>query len=80
MYDFFVRCLTCHYDLRNLTEGVHHCPECGRWFDSNDPATFVAETPIDRSNAWDTALVVGIVVFLLLIIPLMFFLFVRWAG
>ena len=36
-----MRCLTCHYDLRNLSEGtVHRCPECGRAFDPNDSRTF----------------------------------------
>src|SRR5690349_12693310 len=33
-----MRCLTCQYDLKNLTE--HRCPECGRAFDPNDPYTF----------------------------------------
>jgi hypothetical protein len=37
-----VRCLSCKYDLSNLTptEGVHRCPECGRAFDPNDSDTF----------------------------------------
>jgi hypothetical protein len=30
-------CLTCHYPLRELT--VNRCPECGREFDPDDPAT-----------------------------------------
>jgi hypothetical protein len=34
-----MRCLSCHYDLKNLTE--HRCPECGRAFRPNDPATFL---------------------------------------
>jgi hypothetical protein len=33
-----MRCLTCHYDLRNLAE--HRCPECGRGFDPSDRRTF----------------------------------------
>jgi len=33
-----VRCLACHYSLKNLTE--HRCPECGRTFDPNDPRTY----------------------------------------
>jgi hypothetical protein len=40
-----VRCLSCHYDLSNLIPGIggeHRCPECGRAFDPNKPATFVA--------------------------------------
>lgn len=31
-----MRCLSCNYDLSNLTE--HRCPECGREFDPYDPA------------------------------------------
>lgn len=34
-----MRCLSCKYELSNLTE--HRCPECGREFDPNDPATFL---------------------------------------
>ena len=33
-----MRCLSCNYDLSNLTE--HRCPECGRAFDPNNPATY----------------------------------------
>jgi hypothetical protein len=33
-----VRCLSCHYDLRKLSE--HRCPECGREFDPSDSKTF----------------------------------------
>jgi hypothetical protein len=33
-----MRCLSCHYDLKNLPE--NRCPECGRAFDPNDPTTF----------------------------------------
>ena len=35
-----MRCLSCKYDLRNLAGPPHRCPECGREFDPNDPATF----------------------------------------
>lgn len=40
-----MRCLSCKYDLRNLTRegrgaGEHRCPECGRVFDPDDPRTF----------------------------------------
>lgn len=38
-----MRCLSCNYDLSNLTTGgVHRCPECGRIFDAADPQTFAA--------------------------------------
>ena len=33
-----MRCLGCGYDLRSLPE--HRCPECGRPFDSSNPATY----------------------------------------
>ena len=33
-----MRCLSCHYNLKNLPE--HRCPECGRGFDPDDPSTF----------------------------------------
>jgi hypothetical protein len=33
-----MRCLGCHYDLRDLTE--HRCPECGRAFDPSDPKSY----------------------------------------
>jgi hypothetical protein len=33
-----MHCLTCNYDLSNLTE--HRCPECGRDFDPDDASTF----------------------------------------
>ena len=32
-----MRCLSCRYDLKNLTE--HCCPECGREFDPYDATT-----------------------------------------
>lgn len=33
-----VHCLSCQYDLQNLTE--HRCPECGRKFDPSDNRSF----------------------------------------
>jgi predicted amidophosphoribosyltransferase len=41
-YNDLVRCLSCKYDLKNLTE--HRCPECGREFDPNDPTTYFTRT------------------------------------
>src|SRR5688572_13311268 len=38
-----MRCLACHYSLKNLTE--HRCPECGREFDPNDSTTVSNEPP-----------------------------------
>ena len=36
-----MRCLDCGYDLKALSE--LRCPECGRAFDPNDPATYEVE-------------------------------------
>src|SRR5438045_3979320 len=44
-----MRCLSCKYDLRHLTE--HRCPECGREFDPSDPTTFVAKADPVRRHA-----------------------------
>jgi hypothetical protein len=33
-----MRCLDCGYDLHGLSE--NRCPECGRGFDPDDPATY----------------------------------------
>lgn len=35
-----MRCKNCRYSLANLTGPPHRCPECGRYFDLNDPRTF----------------------------------------
>src|SRR5688572_4899088 len=42
-----MRCLSCHYDLSNLTE--HRCPECGRVFDPTDSRTF-NDGPVEVST------------------------------
>ena len=41
-----MRCLSCEYDLRNLTRSgaKHRCPECGRVFDPSDSKTFDSDT------------------------------------
>lgn len=41
-----MHCLTCEYDLKNLTpsgDGEHRCPECGRTFDPLDTGTFLGD-------------------------------------
>ena len=38
MPDVEMKCLDCRYLLKGLPE--HRCPECGRSFDPDDPATF----------------------------------------
>ena len=42
-----VRCLSCHYDLRNLPE--NRCPECGREFDPNDLSSFDSDERRERA-------------------------------
>jgi len=44
-----VRCLTCHYDLKNLT--AHRCPECGRAFDRKDASTFETSSNLPADNS-----------------------------
>ena len=54
-----MRCLSCHYDLRNLSED--RCPECGRAFDPSDSATYTtadADTP-PHSEDWRAVLWLG---------------------
>jgi hypothetical protein len=43
-----MRCLSCQYDLSNLTE--HRCPECGRAFDPQDLQTFLGDPKPLRSK------------------------------
>lgn len=43
-----MRCLSCDYDLSNLTE--HRCPECGRAFDPRNPKTFSTITPAEKKE------------------------------
>jgi hypothetical protein len=39
-----MRCLSCKYDLRDIATGtVHHCPECGRFFNPTNTTTFLTE-------------------------------------
>ena len=57
-----MRCLTCHYSLKNLTE--HRCPECGRTFDPNDPDTFLAEKKY-QIKTWHMVAIVSFGAFML---------------
>ncbi len=54
-YHSLVRCLTCQYDLRGLTE--RRCPECGRNFDPGDDRTFDSEALQAPSSRPDWILV-----------------------
>ena len=50
-----MHCLTCKYDLSNLTE--HRCPECGRAFDPNDATTFYTGVRPFRYPYWLIAVI-----------------------
>ena len=64
-----MRCLSCQYDLRNLTpapgsDGRHRCPECGVAFDPNDPLTFAPHAP-PGVIGWRGVVVIAIVAYIL---------------
>ncbi|MCI0629205.1 MAG: hypothetical protein L0Y44_00945 [Phycisphaerales bacterium] len=61
-----MRCKTCHYSLKNLTE--HRCPECGRAFDPDYPETF-APDPFDVWTKKTRTLVIYSVGFVIGSIP-----------
>lgn len=44
------RCLSCGYVLFGLPTG--RCPECGRFFDPDDPATYSTKPPFIRWKFW----------------------------
>lgn len=60
-----MRCLSCHYSLKNLTprEGEHRCPECGREFDPDNSNTYDAGRAASR---WPTLCLIGVCLFVLL--------------
>ncbi len=65
-------CLGCGYCVRGLFRdtgtSVYYgrCPECGRWFDPNDPST-IGPTAIPNQTKWlTTMLVVVSLAFILL--------------
>ena len=56
-----MRCLTCDYDLRGLSE--NRCPECGREFDPADATTFKECQPApDRPFYVGAFMTIGVVV------------------
>jgi len=71
-----VRCLSCQYDLSNLTpspEGGHRCPECGRAFDPSNPTSFDG-----RHWKWRT---VGVVFFYAVVaIAILVLLYTTYLG
>lgn len=61
-YPFWMRCLTCQYDLRKLSE--RRCPECGRAFDPNDITSYASKDHLPLGEGWrqfllDCAIVVA---------------------
>ena len=45
-------CIDRHYPLRQLAPTTRNCPECGRPFDPNDPASMNVRRPIPRTLRW----------------------------
>jgi hypothetical protein len=43
-------CRKCRYPLRGLE--THRCPECGRWFNPNDPKTMIVNGEVSRVSRW----------------------------
>lgn len=52
-----MRCKTCGYLLENLTGG--RCPECGRGFDPEIPATYLTAAQISAHRRWRRRTVAG---------------------
>lgn len=52
------RCIDCAYCLHGLDDP--RCPECGRPFDLNDPATFTNKPPLVRWRLWLPGLALSI--------------------
>ena len=65
-----MRCLDCHYSLKNLTE--HRCPECGRPFDPNNPRSFLHVDSEKPGTAVLMAIGVGLIVVPVVFIALLF--------
>jgi hypothetical protein len=61
-----VRCPSCKYDLRNLSE--NRCPECGREFDPNDPLSLGFRDPESASRFWTVSLILVIVLVVAIIV------------
>ena len=69
-----MRCLSCHYDLRNLAK--HRCPECGRAFDPDNPCTF--DTGVLAPSTWASLYRTSAYVFFVVLISL--FVAFTWAS
>ena len=86
-----MHCMGCHYPLDGLQE--HRCPECGRPFNPAQPISFYRPRQLTgppvriwhlrdrlRMLAWLVGLAVaGVVVFLAIVVPYLWWLFPLWA-
>lgn len=65
-----MHCLTCDYDLRSLSD--NRCPECGRWFDPHDPASYGPSKELDREfRGFQASLGLALILVALAIPPLL---------
>lgn len=63
------RCWSCGYQLRGLEGTI--CPECGRAFDPNDPATFDRRDPekLRRKRIRNALIAIGVLAVLIPVFP-----------
>jgi DNA-directed RNA polymerase subunit RPC12/RpoP len=75
-----VRCLSCNYDLKNLsTGGEHRCPECGRKFDPKIRRSFLTDEDTKMSKD-DRQFWVGVLIGLVCLSTFVIFFVVRALG
>lgn len=71
------RCLDCGYVIEGLPEPV--CPECGRPFDSRNPASFTTKPPLRRWRLWFPGLLTAFTVGMLTTIYMLSINSTGWA-
>lgn len=71
------RCLICGYIIDHLS--APRCPECGRAFDPNDPATFNVDQPEAMPRAGHFAALLAVTALLVVPVPWSFALDMRIA-
>ncbi len=72
------RCITCGYVLQGL-DGIHACPECGKFFDLESPSTYIRIAPFNAFRFWMPGFALA-AAFMLLSIPIMVYGFDAWGG
>ena len=59
-----MRCLSCHYELKNLPE--HRCPECGRAFNPKKRRSFLSDADLVANKGdrhfWIAIAILGLLV------------------